>query len=167
MTNLSALAMNLFFSWEQEMEKTNGGEAITLSTEETGRENLGLELTVIHQFRFCTTLFVVACSCRVFGCSQSPLPSAGPYDWPKLYLCLQEEGINPEGTRRTEDQGHSLEDGLGPSTRQRYKCSGIGSVRKGLGWDKCGQWTQKKSSLPHSQGACGLIVEIRLMATWR
>ncbi|XP_008523064.1 sodium/nucleoside cotransporter 2 [Equus przewalskii] len=57
------------------MEKTNGGEAITLSTEETGRENLGLELT--------------------------------------------EEGINPEGTRRTEDQGHSLEDGLGPSTRQR------------------------------------------------
>uniref|UniRef100_A0A9L0I905 Sodium/nucleoside cotransporter n=1 Tax=Equus asinus TaxID=9793 RepID=A0A9L0I905_EQUAS len=57
------------------MEKTNGGEAITLSTEETGRENLGLELT--------------------------------------------EEGINPEGTRRTEDQGHSLEDGLGPSTCQR------------------------------------------------
>ncbi|XP_058396524.1 sodium/nucleoside cotransporter 2 [Diceros bicornis minor] len=30
-----------------------------------------------------------------------------------------EEGINPEGTRQTEEEGHSLEDGLGPPTNQR------------------------------------------------
>lgn len=38
------------------MEKTNGREAIVLSTVETGTENPGLELTVIHRFSFCTAL---------------------------------------------------------------------------------------------------------------
>ncbi|XP_054571514.1 sodium/nucleoside cotransporter 2 isoform X1 [Eptesicus fuscus] len=35
-------------------------------------------------------------------------------------LELTEEGLNPEGTRRTEEQGQSLRDGLGPSTHHRY-----------------------------------------------
>eukprot|EP00069_Balaena_mysticetus_P020316 bmy_12674T0 len=34
-------------------------------------------------------------------------------------LELTEEGINPEGTRKTEEQGHSLGDGLEPPTQQR------------------------------------------------
>ncbi|XP_020951943.1 sodium/nucleoside cotransporter 2 isoform X3 [Sus scrofa] len=60
---------------EQQMEKTNGREAIAPSTVETGIENPGLELT--------------------------------------------EEGISPEKTKRAEDQGHSLEDGLEPPTQKR------------------------------------------------
>ncbi|XP_068406962.1 sodium/nucleoside cotransporter 2 isoform X4 [Eschrichtius robustus] len=36
-------------------------------------------------------------------------------------LELMEEGINPEGTRKTEEQGHSFGDGLEPPTQQRYR----------------------------------------------
>ncbi|XP_007933492.1 sodium/nucleoside cotransporter 2 [Orycteropus afer afer] len=58
------------------MEKTNGREF--LSTVDTSRDNLRLELT--------------------------------------------EEGLNPEGTKRTEEQGHSLGNGLGlPTHHRRYQ----------------------------------------------
>lgn len=49
-------------------------------------------------------------------------------DTEKLGLELMEEDIYSEGTR-TEEQGHSIEDGLGSSTQQRYRCSGICLVR--------------------------------------
>lgn len=44
-------------------------------------------------------------------------------------LELTKEGENPERTRRTEEQGQNLGDGLRSSTHQRYRSSRTGSVR--------------------------------------
>lgn len=148
------------------MKKTNEREATDLSTVETGVNNMGLELTVIHHFSFCTALWSAARPPVGSLTILKPTFPAGPYNWPQLYLCLQKGGENPERSRRTEEQRQSLGDGLRPSTHQRYGCSRISSVRMwgtrvGYVWPVDSQ----RLKWPRSQGTCGLIVEIRLTAT--
>lgn len=144
------------------MEKTNGGEA----TVEIDTEKLGLELMVIYQFHFCTTLWAVEWpNIGSLAVLKPHDPWQGPVSDPNS-ICTYRKKTYILRKSGLKSKVIALKMGWGlPLSRGTGVLESVWLGPRNLGFLKCSQGTQKRSNLSHSLGAGGSVVKISLTAT--